>query len=119
MLTESSNEIPSLPILDGRTKVAKRLQALAAAFTAALGGELSPMQAMLVQRATRNVMLLEIAQARALAGDKSVTQEDIVRLDNTARRSIADLNLPAVGGVRPAPDHRGNRIRMDQAPCGT
>jgi hypothetical protein len=92
---------PTIPVLDGRTKIAKRLQVLEAAFITALGGNPSPMQAMLVQRATRNVMLLEMAQARALAGDKSVTEKDIVRLDNIARRSIVDLSLPA-GGVRQA-----------------
>jgi hypothetical protein len=54
------------------------------------------MQAMLVQRAASNVLLLllKIDQARALAGDKSVTEEMLTRRDNTARRSIADLNLP-------------------------
>jgi hypothetical protein len=58
---------------------------------------------MLVQRAARNVLLLEIDQARALAGDRSVTQDDLTRRDNTARRSIEDLNLPS-GGVRQAED---------------
>jgi hypothetical protein len=98
----SRNELPSLPNLDGRTKVAKRLAALETAFAGALGGALSPIQTMLVARAARNVLFLEIDQARALAGDQSVTEEQLTRRDNTARRSIVDLNLPSAAGIRQA-----------------
>jgi hypothetical protein len=47
-----------------------------------LGGELSPIQTKLVARAARNVLLLEIDQARALAGERAEQRRALHRLDN-------------------------------------
>jgi len=81
--------------LDGRTVAARRSRELAATFAAELdpSGNLTPTQRLAVERAATLTAVSEDAQTRRLAGDHSVSLEDLVRIDNAARRAVRDLNI--------------------------
>jgi hypothetical protein len=79
--------------LDMRTAAGKRAAELAATFTAALGGRLSPEQALAVSRAAALLALSEDATTRRLGGDLAVSLDDVVRLASAARRAVRDLGL--------------------------
>lgn len=79
--------------LDGRTRPAKRAKAHKARLLAALGGTATPAQALAVDRAAMLLALAEESRARRLAGDSSVTLDDVIRLDGAVRRCLRDLGL--------------------------
>jgi hypothetical protein len=79
--------------LDGRTTAARRAGALVATFEAELGGELTGAQRLAVHNAAALTAIAEDAQARRLAGDTSITLDDLVRATSAARRAVRDLGL--------------------------
>jgi hypothetical protein len=80
--------------LDGRTRMARRIKQLTKAYLAALAGP-SPVQVAQIKRAAEMTALAEQARAKRMAGDESVSWDDVVRLDSAARRAVRDLKLPA------------------------
>jgi hypothetical protein len=88
--------------LDLRTRGGRRAKELIAEFTAALGGQLTPAQALAVFRAATLVALAESARARGLAGDK-ICMDDIVRLDHSAERAVRQLGIGLVQSRRSEP----------------
>jgi hypothetical protein len=86
--------LKTLAALDGRTTAAKRAAALAATFTSELGGKLTPAQTVRVEAAAALSAIAQDCQTRRLAGDTSVTLDDLVRATSAARRAVRDLNLP-------------------------
>lgn len=92
-LASSKVRLCTLEHLDGRTRAAKRAHELIAAFESDLGGKLSSVDRLAVRRASVLVALAENAAAKELAGE--TTDIDLlVRINNAARRAVADLNLP-------------------------
>jgi hypothetical protein len=79
--------------LDMRTAAGKRAAELAATFTVALGGRLSPEQTLAVSRAAALLALSEDATTRRLGGDMAISLDDVVRLTSAARRAERDLGL--------------------------
>lgn len=85
--------LKTLGHLDMRTRAGKRTTALAKTFAAELGGQLTSAQRLAVERAATLVAIAEDARIRRLAGDTSVSLQDIVRLDNNANRAMRALGL--------------------------
>jgi hypothetical protein len=98
LVTEPLGEAPRL---DGRTRLARRAKQLVQAFSGELAGDLSPAKAMQIRRAAELAAIAEHARTRRMAGDATISLDDIVRLDSAARRAVRDLDLPAPG-ARPA-----------------
>jgi hypothetical protein len=74
--------------LDGRRRLARRIKTLVDAFTAELSGNPSPVTAAKVKRAAELLALPETARSKRLAGDTSISFDDLVR------RAMLDLGLP-------------------------
>jgi hypothetical protein len=74
-----------------------------AAFTAEMGGALTPGQRLAVDRAAQLVALAEDARARRLGGDMAITLEDVVRTDNAAARAVRQLGIGATAAATPPP----------------
>jgi hypothetical protein len=84
--------------LDGRTTEAKRIAVLIAQFEAEsrqLGGgsELSPIQRLAIRNCALLIAVAEAAQEARLAGDMSISVNDVVRASGAARRAWRDLNI--------------------------
>ena len=79
--------------LDKRTRASRRSRELARAFEAEIGGVISATQRLAIERAAALVALAEDAQARRLAGDPSVTLDDVVRIDGAAQRAVRRLGI--------------------------
>lgn len=79
--------------LDGRTRASRRARELAAGFERDLGGDMSPGRRLAIERAAAMVALAEDAQARRLAGDQTVSLEDVVRIDNAAARAVKAIGI--------------------------
>jgi hypothetical protein len=84
----------SLSRLDGRSAAAKKAQRLCEVWTRALGGDVTPVQAMAIQHAAATTVICEDAQARYLSGDPLITPAEITKLSNIATRAVNALNLP-------------------------
>jgi hypothetical protein len=99
-----SNGSKMLDGADGRSKQARRLRDLINDFTTELGGgDLSPVEAMLVRNAAMSAMKSEEQQAKMAAGG-DVTDEDAVRVGNMCSRAARDLatakaKRPVAGAV--------------------
>jgi hypothetical protein len=89
------DRLRTLGSLDGRTTGARTAQHLAAAFKRALGDRYSPAMKPLIESAAMAAAIAADLQARMLAGDASVSVNDVVRAVNTARLLRLDLDLPA------------------------
>jgi len=79
--------------LDGRTSAARRAHALAAALTEELGGNPTTSQGAAIERAATLVALAEDVRSRRLAGDQSISLEDLVRVDAAADRAVRRLGI--------------------------
>lgn len=85
--------LKTLAHLDRRTRASRRAAALAEAFAAELGGEVSEAEQVRVETAAALSVIAEDAQARRLAGDQSVSLDDLVRAASAARRAVRDLGI--------------------------
>jgi hypothetical protein len=86
-----SNGTKPLDGADGRSKQARRLRDLIHDFSEELGGgDLSPVEAMLVRNAAMSAVKSEEQQAKMAAGE-DVTDEDAVRVGNMCSRAARDL----------------------------
>jgi hypothetical protein len=85
----------TLANLDGRTRSARTAQHLVAAFRRALGARYSPAMKPLVEAAAMAASIAADMQTRMIAGDASVSVNDVVRAVNTARLLRLDLDLAA------------------------
>jgi hypothetical protein len=91
----------TLKAMDGRTIGARRARELAKGFAAELGGTIAATQRLAIERAAQLVALSENARVRRLAGDQTVTLEDVVRVDNAAGRAVRALGIkPGAGPKR-------------------
>jgi hypothetical protein len=79
--------------LDGRTRASRRARELAAGFERDFGGDMSSGRRLAIERAAAMVALAEDAQTRRLAGDQSVSLEDVVRIDNAAARAVKAIGI--------------------------
>jgi len=78
--------------IDGRTVLARRSRELAAAFAAALGGQLTEVQSAAVQRAAEMIALCEVARAEAIRAGRP-DPDGLVRLESAASRALRQLGL--------------------------
>jgi len=85
----------TLANLDGRTRSARTAQHLVAAFRRALGARYSPAMKALIEAAAMAASIAADMQTRMIAGDASVSVNDVVRAVNTTRLLRLDLDLPA------------------------
>jgi hypothetical protein len=93
----------TLESLDGRTIGARRAKELAKGFAAELAaGGLTATQRLAIERAAQLVAVAEDARVRRLAGDPSVTLDDVVRTDGAASRAVRALGIkPGAGPAYP------------------
>lgn len=89
--TTSNNRLRTFASLDGRTVAARRAAELAQALAAELGTDISGVMRTRIEGAAALTAIAEDAQARRLAGDLSVSLDDIVRATSAARRAVRDL----------------------------
>jgi hypothetical protein len=79
--------------IDGRSKPAKRAKELAASFVAQLGdAALDAATSAAVQKAAELVVVAEEIRAKALRGE-AVDFTALIKIENAARRAVADLGL--------------------------
>src|SRR5262249_4284809 len=87
--------ILTLGHLDRRTRASRRAAALAEAFAAEIGGQLTDSLRIRIESAAALSVIAEDVQTRRLAGDSSVSLDDLVRAVSAARRALRDI------GIRP------------------
>jgi hypothetical protein len=102
----------TLDRLDGRTVAAKRARQLIALWTTALRHTPSPVEVMAITHAAACCAISEDAQARRLAGDTSITPEQITKLSNIATRAVNALNLP----TEREPERNGKHVTLADLP---
>jgi hypothetical protein len=79
--------------LDNRTRAAARARKLAASFEAEIGGSTTTAARIAIERAATLTVVAEDARARRLAGDLSITLDDLVRTDRAAAAAVRALGL--------------------------
>jgi hypothetical protein len=91
-----------LPRTDGRTAAARRFRDLVEAYSAELGGKVSPVEQSLVRQAANLAQVSERLQADVVAGVQT-NNDELVRVSSEARRILATVrakaakNKPAAG----------------------
>jgi hypothetical protein len=93
--TRSKVRILTLGHLDRRTRASRRAALLADAFAAEIGGQITDSLRIRIETAAALSVIAEDAQTRRLAGDSSVSLDDLVRAVSAARRALRDI------GIRP------------------
>jgi hypothetical protein len=92
--------------VDGRTVLARRTKRRAALFVAELGGTVSPLQMLKIQRAAELVVTAELMRTASLRGER-INPLELVRVENLGARAVAALDLPihrrSALDVQPAP----------------
>ena len=76
--------------LDGRSRAARRAKAIVAELVQAMGGNVTLAQLQAIERAGMLCAIAEDLAARQLAG-LSVTLDEVLRAEGTARRSVAAI----------------------------
>jgi hypothetical protein len=89
----------TLDHLDRRTRASRRAALLAGAFAAEIGGQITDSLRIRIETAAALSVIAEDAQTRRLAGDSSVSLDDLVRAVSAARRALRDI------GIRPHAKH--------------
>jgi hypothetical protein len=84
----------TLPRGDGRTVAARRFRDLVEAYSAELGGKLSPVEQSLVRQAANLTQVSERLQADVIAGTP-VDHDAMVRISSEARRILGMLRAKA------------------------
>jgi hypothetical protein len=79
--------------LDQRTRAATRARKLAAEFEAELGGNVTTAMHIAIERAAALTVVAEDARPRRLAGDLTITLDDLVRTDRAAAAAVRALGL--------------------------
>jgi hypothetical protein len=85
--------------LDRRTRASRRAAVLAQALAAEIGCPITDSLRIRIETAAALSVIAEDAQTRRLAGDSSVSLDDLVRAVSAARRALRDI------GIRPNPKH--------------
>src|SRR5262249_45133274 len=83
--TASKARILTLGHLDRRTRASRRAAALAVAFAAEIGSEITDSLRVRIETAAALCVIAEDAQTRRLGGDSSVSLDDLVRAVSAAR----------------------------------
>jgi hypothetical protein len=81
--------------LDRRTRASRRAAVLAQAFAAEIGCPITDSLRIRIETAAALSVIAEDAQTRRLAGDTSVSLDDLVRAVSAARHALRDI------GIRP------------------
>lgn len=82
-------------IIDRRSRAWRRRCEIVEMFRSAIGCDADPILSSKIDTAAELAVAAEIARARFLSGDGSVTADDLVRITNQASRAEASLNLDA------------------------
>ena len=82
----------TLTKVDKRGRLGKRIAELTAMFTAAVGGELTPMRKLKVEKAAQLTAIAELARGDFMRDGKG-TLDDIVRLARKADQAVRALGL--------------------------
>jgi len=89
----SKARILTLGHLDRRTRASRRAAVLAQAFAAEIGGQITDSLRIRIETAAALSVIAEDAQTRRLAGDSSVSLDDLVRAVSAARRALRDIGI--------------------------
>jgi hypothetical protein len=103
---KGKTRLRTLDRIDQRTVSARRTRELIALWTKALGGDVSPVQAMAITHAAATHCILEDAQARMLSGDQTISASEITKLSNISARALKALRLP-----EPSPQKRATGLK--------
>ena len=79
--------------LDRRTRASRRAAALAEAFAAEIGSQITDSLRIRIETAAALSVIAEDAQTRRLAGDSSISLDDLVRAASAARRALRDIGI--------------------------
>jgi hypothetical protein len=97
----SAQAQPAARNLGGRPPgINRRRRELVASFVEALGGRISPVQKVEVERCASLLILAEDMRAKAFRGE-NVSTSDLSRLEGTCLRALQRLNLPTPGRAAP------------------
>jgi hypothetical protein len=91
----SKARILTLGHLDRRTRASRRAATLAEAFAAEIGGQITDSLRIRIETAAALSVIAEDAQTRRLAGESSISLDDLVRAVSAARRALRHI------GIRP------------------
>lgn len=89
----------TLRYLDRRTRASRRAALLADAFAAEIGGQITDSLRVRIETAASLSVIAEDAQTRRLAGDNSVSLDDLVRAASAARRALRDIGSDPMPSV--------------------
>ena len=89
----SKTRLLTLGHLDRRTRASRRAAALAEAFAAEIGGQITYSLRIRIETAAALSVIAEDAQTRRLAGDSSISLDDLVRAVSAARRALRDIGI--------------------------
>jgi hypothetical protein len=110
---------PAARNLGGRPPgINRRRRELVASFVEALGGRISPVQRVEVERCASLLILAEDMRAKAFRGE-NVSISDLSRLEGTCLRALQRLNLPAPNAAAPVSsihDHVAQRAAERASP---
>ena len=95
--------LKTLAHLDRRTVAARRAAALAKTFAAEFGGKVTGSQRVRIECAAALSAIAEDAQTRRLAGDPTITLDDLVRATSAARRAVKDLGIKSTTSAPAGP----------------
>jgi hypothetical protein len=109
---------PTARNLGGRPPgINRRRRELVASFVEALGGRISPVQKVEVERCASLLILAENMRAKAFRGE-NVSISDLSRLEGTCLRALQRLNLPQPGSAAPEQtlrDYLKNKAAAEEA----
>jgi hypothetical protein len=90
---EPKARLLTLGHLDRRTRASRRAAALAEGFAAEIGGQITDSLRIRIETAAALSVIAEDAQTRRLAGDSSISLDDLVRAASAARRALRDIGI--------------------------
>jgi hypothetical protein len=90
---EPKARLLTLGHLDRRTRASRRAAALAEGFAAEIGGQITDSLRIRIETAAALSVIAEDAQTRRLAGDSSISLDDLVRAVSAARRALRDIGI--------------------------
>jgi hypothetical protein len=96
----------------------RRRRELVASFVEALGGRISPVQKVEVERCASLLILAEDMRAKAFRGE-NVSISDLSRLEGTCLRALQRLNLPPSGSAAPVQQSLADYLASKQAAAET
>ena len=89
----TTNDPARLPLANSRRAQERRRRDLVAIYIDALGGSVTPLQAIEIRKAAELTTAAETARARLLAGNAAIDLNALVKIEGEARRAVRALDI--------------------------